>query len=635
MKTPMLDWAFGLSALALAALVGVSIVREVERPELAGQILLPALGVVDRCEACHSADRGFTHPGDVLTAHPPERFGCTPCHGGQGWAVTADEAHKAQPDWERPLFTANEREAACGRCHVSGPVAGAPQLTRGRVLLATLGCVGCHDLPEGPETANWRPGPPLGGLKDQVQPAWVRAWLHDPAAMDARHRMPAFRLSELPDGDVESLVAYLFSLPGPSLRKLPEGGDADRGRTAVSTRRCATCHQIEGRGGTVASSLDVSGAKLDPAWLFSYLTGPHRMRPGTSMPDIRLADAEAADVVAYAQEQLVPDTAEPAWAKFAGPVKTERVEAGRALFRKLGCSGCHAVPDEKVPPGERNGVPLAGLGARRVADLPVPTGPTGGQPLPDLPNWVARKILEPQAFDTPGGAPALMPAFAMSPEDALALGIAVAALPKTPPPAPYLKMPPRHDFTPPPGPIAALFDRFQCLVCHRIGDRGGDVSRVPLDGEGARVRPEWLAGFLRTPITIRMAQAERMPVLGLTSAEAESLAAWISLTLGDARVPVAGGEPGDGAQGRKVYDSRHCATCHMLGGAGTMNGPVLDAVGDRLRPEYVSAMLADPALTVGGVERHPGVVLPAAEASAVATYLATLRAPASASPAGP
>jgi cytochrome c2 len=56
--------------------------------------------------------------------------------------------------------------------------------------------------------------------------------------------MPRFDLE--PDA-VEDLVAYLLR-PAAPLAAAPEG-DAERGRTAVATRRCATCHRIEGRGG--------------------------------------------------------------------------------------------------------------------------------------------------------------------------------------------------------------------------------------------------------------------------------------------------------------------------------------------------------------------------------------------------
>ena len=61
------------------------------------QIWVPGLSRADRCQTCHQAVswKGFetaeepyrTHPVEPLRTHPAQTFGCTGCHGGQGWAV--------------------------------------------------------------------------------------------------------------------------------------------------------------------------------------------------------------------------------------------------------------------------------------------------------------------------------------------------------------------------------------------------------------------------------------------------------------------------------------------------------------------------------------------------------------------
>ncbi len=33
-----------------------------------------------------------THPAEILRSHPIEKYGCTSCHGGQGWAIDVDDA---------------------------------------------------------------------------------------------------------------------------------------------------------------------------------------------------------------------------------------------------------------------------------------------------------------------------------------------------------------------------------------------------------------------------------------------------------------------------------------------------------------------------------------------------------------
>src|SRR5216684_7729763 len=81
---------------------------------------------VDRCQSCHAGiDRsGFedqpnpykTHPHrDMLLAtHPPEKFGCTPCHEGQGAATSSvEKAHGEVEFWEHPLRRGAKVEANC------------------------------------------------------------------------------------------------------------------------------------------------------------------------------------------------------------------------------------------------------------------------------------------------------------------------------------------------------------------------------------------------------------------------------------------------------------------------------------------------------------------------------------------
>lgn len=627
-----LHTTFAVSLAAVIGMVSVAMYQENARPLTFEQRLVPALGVVDRCEGCHDAE---THPGDVLLQHPVEKFGCSPCHGGQGLATTRQAAHERSPDWERPLYSASEREAACGTCHLGETVEGAPVLSRGRAAIAERSCAGCHEIPgfAAPDYA-----PELDGLASKVTPGWVRAWLRDPGALNSVHRMPTF---ELPGDKREALIAFLFSVPGAALTPVPAdaAGDSDRGRRAVSERRCATCHKIGERGGTTAADLGWAGAKLSPSWLYSYLLDTHGIRPRTRMPGFELPPAEAADIVAFAAEQWVPDTAEPAWAKDEAPVRAELAEAGRTAFIDLGCAGCHGVEragDGRERAGDRSprvSVSFGGFGSRRIADMPSAT-PAGTEPtaLPDLPSWIALKITQPHAFDASAGIPASMPAFVgMEPDEALAIGVALTSLRATPPPGEYLVRPVGASSSLPAGETGRLVTRYRCLVCHTIGGEGGGLSRVPLDGEGARVRHDWLVGFLQSPVTIRMDQAERMPILGISAVEAGRLATWIQDSLGDDRIAEAtvatGALLGDPQRGRQRFDDLGCPSCHVVAGQGTMAGPVLDNAGDRLAPDYVVAMLTvGPAVVPGG--RHPPSTWPSSDAGDLAAFILALRAPA-------
>jgi hypothetical protein len=98
---------------------------------------------VDRCTSCHAGINkpGFedqpnpwkTHPRrEVYRAkHPWEKFGCTPCHNGDGPAVNSDEAaHASFADesghWhakhlreEHALFREENVQVNCIKCHVA------------------------------------------------------------------------------------------------------------------------------------------------------------------------------------------------------------------------------------------------------------------------------------------------------------------------------------------------------------------------------------------------------------------------------------------------------------------------------------------------------------------------------------
>ncbi len=79
------------------------------------QIWVAELERADRCTTCHQgvlwpgfeeAEQPYrTHPPAPLKTHPIERFGCTSCHGGQGWAIDTAAAHGEVAHWEEPLLS--------------------------------------------------------------------------------------------------------------------------------------------------------------------------------------------------------------------------------------------------------------------------------------------------------------------------------------------------------------------------------------------------------------------------------------------------------------------------------------------------------------------------------------------------
>ena len=137
------------------------------------QINVPEANIVDRCESCHMGirepvkltaismsvkgkkpddyARAFTsHPEpDLLQTHDPDKFGCSPCHQGNGRATTSvAKAHGTYEHWLWPLFPAGDVEAGCQTCHAADMLLVTNDvgwtLSDGKDLFRQRGCVGCH-----------------------------------------------------------------------------------------------------------------------------------------------------------------------------------------------------------------------------------------------------------------------------------------------------------------------------------------------------------------------------------------------------------------------------------------------------------------------------------------------------------
>jgi mono/diheme cytochrome c family protein len=305
--------AAGAAALAFLLLVGLAAVREeslngwkeyqlsyrdtlarqasstlqlqaaLDYPVEVRQISIPGLQRTDRCVSCHVGSEDIrmadlplpyrAHSGAILAAHPPERFGCTVCHGGIGRSLGRHESCGAdQPDeLHTPFVSLGAIESSCGRCHLAifdTTLAGMPTLIRGKTIFRREGCLGCHRVrgkggSVGPDLTNEGSRSLRAFDFSRVSGPrtisnWMRQHFARPAEISPGSVMPAFALSDEEVGALIVAVRGLFSPTLPpeylelQLVKEIKGATAPVGGSEGFTLFCVACHGPEGNGKTYA-----------------------------------------------------------------------------------------------------------------------------------------------------------------------------------------------------------------------------------------------------------------------------------------------------------------------------------------------------------------------------------------------
>ncbi len=586
----------------LAAAAGVGGLR---------QIWLLDLDRVDRCGTCHlgiddpafaAAPQPFSsHPGTWLATHPIDRFGCTPCHDGQGQATDyRSAAHQPQPFVTRPMRPLETIEANCGTCHRALDAPDAPRLDEGRALIVQSGCFSCHEIP-GFDGLTFH-GPALDSVGFKVRPEWLRVWLKDPKSYLERSKMGNFRLS---DDDIGGLQAFLLSQRAtPALDSTTidwRKADTANGRALFGELRCVSCHAINGRGGTMGPELTRIGDKVRRDWLFSFLKDPHRVQPDTAMLQYRLTDDQLRDLSAFLLDEYRSGDTGPEPPPVAYQ-DARAVAAGRAVFERRGCTSCHRLGSMKD--AGRIGPSLAGIEDRNPDELVF--GVANVRHTTD--NYIYLKVLHPEALSQPS----MMPTFAFAPIDAAKIALALASIRKTDLPSSFVRNRPTPPAFRPAGPFGELVTRYRCLSCHSIGGFGGNLSTVPLDRIGSQLKRDYVAKYLLNPGAVRVSVEARMPVFHMLPGEANTIADYMSTVLLDDALDRydATFTAVETRRGEELYAQLGCAACHQMGTAGGYVGPELSQTGNRLKPGTV----------------QPDYGLSRADARALTAYLSSLGA---------
>ena len=621
------------------------------------QIWLPELGVVDRCTTCHLAVsekslQGASAVPEPFRVHSPvghnvKDWGCVVCHRGQGPATEVAEAHRATRAWEQPLLPVKFIQASCGSCHQS-ELLEAPQLMRGRQLLADLNCQSCHRLPgiESPAML----GPDLTNIGTKVSHEWIYKWLKEPRTIldkdgnvtvngyetEDEPRMPKFRLTET---ELRALSAYLtvqraapvgaYKIDPRVVAAWSKNPDLiSQGELRFRQMFCSTCHSLavvragETKliGGDSGPELTKVGSKVKTDWLIAWLRDPQGYLPHTRMPRYGWSDEDLYKVTQYITTKLT-DSDLLTTAQNLGQATDEEIQLGRLLFLEKGCASCHVI--EGLNPQKDLGPDLSALGGKNASELEF-----GAAKIPhNLVSYIQAKLQDPASVNPA----ARMPQYNWNQADLDAITTALLSLKGAPSTSALqnLVVPRKEVSFHPAGQFAEVYQRYKCYACHKFNGYGGDLA-PDLSYEGSRAPRQWLVDFLKNPQTLRPTLILRMPQFNMSDKDAATLADYMSMVLQHPEVNPAQGDgnqftPAMATLGKQLYEVKYqCRSCHTIGGSGGYVGPNLSNAGGWLTPAWIEAWLSNPqALVPDTIEPRRNFTYE--EVKALTAYLMTLR----------
>jgi len=324
------------------------------------QIHVSDVDLVDRCESCHLGAREpitisrtalgeatfMSHPKkELLKIHDPDRFGCAPCHNGNGVATSSiTKGHGRHKYWLWPMYYKENFEAGCQQCHVREIVTEyADTLNAGRELFRLRGCIGCHRY-EGFD----RDADELTSSRIQTRNLETQKAEYD------REIGLSIRTADRSKDNAEAQRLY---------------ARADDLKVRMSNID-AKIEQIEMRARELWKEIKKPGPnlkeirmKMRKEWVPVWLKDPHQWRPGTKMPTFRLTDEEIRAMSAFLWQVAV-----------TGPLaKHAEGDPGRGkeAFETRGCLGCHSMGEGNQREGGAFAANLSRIGEKLNYDYLV------------------------------------------------------------------------------------------------------------------------------------------------------------------------------------------------------------------------------------------------------------------------
>jgi cytochrome c551/c552 len=310
------------------------------------QINVAEANIVDRCESCHmnareplkvtAADmttKGAKQPDEyaralashsepeLLQIHDPDKFGCSPCHQGNGRATTSvEKAHGNYEHWLWPMYPKENAQAGCQSCHSADMVLASGDMqfetiNAGKDLFRQRGCNGCHRY-EGydkePEDLN-----SVGQQIKQIE-----------TQRKDNLKQSAYLMKQA-DAAESNDEANRFNTEAVDLR-------------VANSKLEARLQQLDFQSHSLMQDMKKIGPnlkdvrlKLNKNWIPVWLKKPTDFRPTTKMPNFRLSDHQIQAISAYIWQSGFTDT--------LPKHKPGNAVHGKELFETRGCLACHSI----------------------------------------------------------------------------------------------------------------------------------------------------------------------------------------------------------------------------------------------------------------------------------------------------
>ncbi len=367
----------GLSSAALKGLLASVSDMDIElrqinvNPSGASINYLGGAGLVDRCQSCHlgtdpklvptgmtltKADLGLakshdapfsSHPEpELLAEHPLEKFGCSPCHGGNGRALdSVTRAHGRYEHWLWPLAYPENFDSGCQQCHSADMVTEhAPVLNLGRQLFRQRGCIGCHRY-QGFDN------------QDELLTS-TRQQITQLEADRKQNELDIPRLQKQGDQAPDNATADLFYQKATNLTVVDSQLQAQIGQMEIRT------HNYLQEIKKVGPDLKEVRMKLRKEWIPYWIGHTHEFRPTTKMPQFRLSDDQIHAIAAFIWQSGL--TGPPLDHQAPGdPVH------GKVLFEERGCLACHSIGEGSQRVGGAFAANLSRIGEKENYDYVV------------------------------------------------------------------------------------------------------------------------------------------------------------------------------------------------------------------------------------------------------------------------